>query len=201
MHKRQRTVLILLALIVVILALALLSILLRGEVLPTQEISEMIPYTAQTNMIMTLQSSAFQDNQAIPAEYTCDGEGKNPALEFLNIPDGAKSLALIMEDPDVPKTIREDGMWNHWLVWDMAATTREIRSGATAPGTVGQNTSGIFGYTPPCPPDREHRYVFTLYALDAKMRLNAEATKEELIDAMDGHILETAQLIGVYNRH
>lgn len=156
--------------------------------------------TAKTYTSMTLHSSAFANNQPLPADYTCDGSGVNPPLEFSAVPKNAKSLALIVEDQDVPKSIRTDGLWYHWLVWDMPAGTTGIDSGEEAPGIVGKNTSGTFAYTPPCPPDREHRYIFTLYALDTMLNLEASTTKDDLQKAMKGHILEQSELIGLYNR-
>lgn len=147
---------------------------------------------------MEIQSPAFGNNQKIPAKYTCDGENINPPFTFSDIPVDTKSLALIMDDPDVPKTIRADGMWNHLLVWNMPAGTKGIPENSLPLGIVGKNTSGQFGYQGPCPPDREHRYFFKLYALDTMLNLDQSATKKELEKAMEGHIKAYAELIGRY---
>lgn len=150
---------------------------------------------------MKIESSAFQNNQAVPSKYTCDGENINPPLSFSDVPKDAKSLILIMDDPDVPKTIRPDGMWDHWLVWNIPAGTTIINEGSTPPGIVGKNTGGQFGYQGPCPPDREHRYFFKLYALDTMLSLNTPTTTKQILEqAMEGHILEKTELIGLYKR-
>lgn len=155
----------------------------------------------KTSMSLTISSSAFQQNGIIPKLFTCDGRGISPALFFNNIPEGTQSLALVMEDPDVPKSIREDGMWNHWIAWNIPPETKGINEGESAPGVIGINTGGRIGYGAPCPPDREHRYIFTLYALDSTISLPEGSTKEELLPLIAPHIIETAQLIGRYNRH
>lgn len=154
----------------------------------------------QKIMSLTLTSPAFEMNGTIPALYTCDGKGISPELIFSNIPEGTLGLALTMEDPDVPKSVRADGMWNHWIVWNMSPTTIRIGEGGIPPGIVGKNTGGKAAYGGPCPPDREHRYIFTLYALDAILSLPQGSTKEELLQALSGHIIEQTQLIGRYNR-
>ncbi|MBI2506745.1 MAG: YbhB/YbcL family Raf kinase inhibitor-like protein [Candidatus Colwellbacteria bacterium] len=150
---------------------------------------------------MKLESSAFQNNQSIPSKYTCDGENISPPLIISEVPEGAKSLVLIMDDPDVPKNLRPDGMWDHWLVWDIPPVATEIREGTSPPGVVGKNTGGKTGYAGPCPPDREHRYFFKIYALDTMLDLSAETTtKADLEAAMQGHISGQAELMGRYNR-
>jgi Raf kinase inhibitor-like YbhB/YbcL family protein len=149
---------------------------------------------------MKLQSSAFKNNSPIPTRYACDGDKINPPLDFLEVPAGTRTLALTMEDPDVPRSLRPDGMFDHWLVWNMPVTTKGVRENSVPPGVVGQNTRGTLEYVPPCPPDRQHRYVFTLYALDKALQLERTCTKTDLLKAMDGHIVDYAQLIGLYNR-
>lgn len=149
---------------------------------------------------MKIESSAFQHNQSIPAKYTCDGQNMNPPLAFLDVPSDAKSLVLIMEDPDVPKSISPDGMWDHWLVWNMPPDTKGIAEGEKPKGVVGKNTGGQFGYQGPCPPDRQHRYFFKLYALDTTVTLDLSATKQDIAKAMERHILDKVELIGLYNR-
>lgn len=151
-------------------------------------------------MPLKITSPAFEMNEMIPSRFTCDGENISPEFIFSNIPEGTHSFALTMEDPDVPHSIRPDGMWNHWVVWNIPPTTTSIKSGATPPGVLGMNTSKRVAYDGPCPPDREHRYIFTLYALDTKLSLPSGANKEALLDDISTHIIEKAQLIGFYNR-
>ncbi|PIR07319.1 MAG: YbhB/YbcL family Raf kinase inhibitor-like protein [Candidatus Komeilibacteria bacterium CG11_big_fil_rev_8_21_14_0_20_36_20] len=149
---------------------------------------------------MKITSPAFGNNQSIPRQYTCDGENINPPLEFLEVPVGTKSLVLIMEDPDVPKYIREDGRWDHWLIWNIPPETKNITENSTPPGLVGLNTSGRTDYVSPCPPDREHRYFFKLYALKTTLDLPAGSTKADLLAVMQAHIIDQAELIGLYQR-
>lgn len=148
---------------------------------------------------MIIQSPAFQHGMPIPARYTCDGENIHPALTFSDVPIDAKSLALLMDDPDVPKNIRPDGMWDHWVVFNMPSDTREIKD-ATAPGVYGKNTGGQKEYGGPCPPDQEHRYFFKLYALDTLLDLPWGASKKDVEQAMEGHVLAQAELMGTYDR-
>lgn len=151
---------------------------------------------------MELKSAAFVHGGEIPRKYTCDGENINPPLSISGVPAGAESLVLIMDDPDVPRSVRPDGMWDHWLVWDIPPETMEIAEGSEPPGTVGRNTSGETGYQGPCPPDREHRYFFRVYALDAVLGLSPDKTgKDDLFAAMSDHILGQAELMGRYKRN
>lgn len=150
---------------------------------------------------MNLESSAFEYEGKIPPKYTCDGEGISPPLQISGVPENAKSLVLIMDDPDVPKNLRSDGMWDHWLVWNIPPETTEIAEGESPRGVIGKNTGGKAGYGGPCPPDREHRYFFKLYALDSMINLPPEtATKKDLEQAMEGRILGQAELMGRYDR-
>lgn len=155
---------------------------------------------------MRLTSDAFEQNGAIPATYTCDGENISPPLTIHDVPAEAKSLVLIVDDPDVPATAKNpvDGspvsVWDHWVVYDMPTTTVDISEGQVPDGTPGKNTRGTNVYGGPCPPDREHRYFFKLYALGAMLQLPEGATKSEVEEAMNGRVLDTAILIGTYNR-
>ena len=147
-----------------------------------------------TNMKIT--SSAFQNNSSIPSLYTCDGANINPPLTFSDIPAGAKSLALIMDDPDAPS-----GTWDHWLFWNLPPSVTEIKEGVPpAEAIVGVNSWPKIAYGGPCPPDREHRYFFKLYALDTMLNLSRGSTKKEVESAMSGHIIAQAELVGKYNR-
>ena len=145
-----------------------------------------------------IQSPAFQANGQIPSKYTCDGVGVNPALTFTGVPAKAQTLVLIMDDPDVPKNLMPSGVFDHWLIWNLPATSKGFAE-AAAEAKTGLNGMGQQGYMGPCPPDREHRYFFKLYALDTN--LTAKITnKAELEAAMKGHILEQAELVGRYAR-
>ena len=149
---------------------------------------------------MKITSPAFQHEGLIPSKYTCDAENVNPALEFFDVPENTKSLVLIMEDPDVPKSIRPDGMWNHWVVFNIPADTKGVNENEEPKGIAGITTSNKLKYGGPCPPDREHRYYFKLYALDTMLDLPQSSTKEQVLAAMQGHILGEAVLMGKYQR-
>lgn len=149
---------------------------------------------------MRLRSSAFEANGSIPSQYTCDGSNTSPPLTISGVPPAAASLVLIMDDPDVPATIRPDGVWDHWIVFNMPPDTTDIPPALEPAGTPGTGTSGATGYHGPCPPDREHRYMFKLYALDATLDLPAGATKADIETAMAGHIIAQTELIGRYQR-
>ncbi len=152
---------------------------------------------------MELLSSAFKNKENIPSKYTCDGKNISPPLEFKNIPPKTKSLVLIMEDPDIPDFVKEKfkiEMWDHWIVWDIPIYIKIIEEGENPSGIVGKNTRGKNEYGSPCPPDREHRYFFKLFALDCVLNLPNTTTKKDLQRAMQGHILDEAQLVGMYKR-
>lgn len=147
-------------------------------------------------MELKLTSPAFNHGMQIPSRYTCDGEDINPHLVIHGVPEGVKSLALVMEDPDAP-----GGLWVHWVTWDIPPDTREIREHTVPFGTEeGRNSWGESGYGGPCPPSGTHRYIFRLYALDTKLHLSGDAAKEKLEAAMEGHIMTTAELMGTYFR-
>jgi Raf kinase inhibitor-like YbhB/YbcL family protein len=149
---------------------------------------------------LSLKSSSFGDNENIPSIYTCDGYGINPPLKIENIPEGTKSLVLIMDDPDVPKYLREDGMWDHWIKFNIPPTTVVINEGEEPEGISGKGTSNNFSYYGPCPPDKKHRYFFKLYALDIELDLVEGVSKKRVEQAMKEHILDKTQLIGLYEK-
>ncbi len=149
---------------------------------------------------MELTSPAFFHDSVIPARYTCDGDNVNPPLVIGGVPEQAVSLVLIMDDPDVPKHLRADGMWDHWVVFNIPPQTREIAENSEPSGVHGLGTGGNLKYSGPCPPDREHRYFFKLYALDCKLDLAEGASKAEVEQAMAGHIMAEAELMGSYDR-
>jgi len=152
---------------------------------------------------MTIASSAFENNGTIPSKYTCDGQSINPPLQFGNVPSDAKSLVMLMDDPDVPKNIKPDGVFDHWVVYNISPTVHEIAENSVPHGVPqGLNGAGQEKYTGPCPPDREHRYFFKVYALDAPLDFSdpSKVSKQMVIDKMQGHIIDQAELIGKYNR-
>jgi len=149
---------------------------------------------------LLLMSQAFGEGDHIPAKYTCDGDDINPPFVISGVPEGTQSITLIMDDPDVPKSIREDGIWDHWVVFNIPANTTEIKEGVEPEGIHGRGTSGNLGYHGPCPPDREHRYFFKLYALDVELNLEEGVSKKEVERAMEGHVIQQTTLIGLYVR-
>jgi hypothetical protein len=149
---------------------------------------------------MKIASPVFEENGCIPPQHTCDGPDINPPLNIEGVPAEAKSLVLIMDDPDVPPQVREDRMWDHWIVFNIPPDITQIIEGQEPTGIHGQGTSGNLKYHGPCPPDGEHRYIFKLYALDTELDLEEGVTKEEVETAMEGHVLEGARLVGKYKR-
>jgi len=144
---------------------------------------------------MKITSPAFNHNENIPSKYTCDGENISPPLEFSDIPENTKTLTLIMDDPDAPV-----GTFVHWIIWNIPATITEIQEGEDISYQQGLNDFKEICYGGPCPPSGTHRYFFKLYALDTELDLETGATKQDLLEAMEGHITTKAELIGKYNR-
>jgi Raf kinase inhibitor-like YbhB/YbcL family protein len=149
---------------------------------------------------MKLTSSAFQDHAPIPSKYTCDGSDTIPPLAISDVPKQAKALALIVDDPDVPPSVRADRNWDHWVVWNIPPTTPAVAEGKAPEGVQGRNSWGKNAWGGPCPPDREHRYFFKLFALDTTLNLPPTAGKPELLKAMEGHIVAQTELVGKYDR-
>ncbi|HDD55081.1 MAG TPA: YbhB/YbcL family Raf kinase inhibitor-like protein [Chloroflexi bacterium] len=143
---------------------------------------------------MTLTSPAFAQEEAIPLQFSCDGDDLSPELAWAGVPEGAASLVLIMDDPDAPV-----GTWDHWLLFDMPPDLEGLAQGSTA-GTEGNNSWNRIGYGGPCPPGGTHRYFFKLYALDTTLDLPAGTAKTTLEAAMEGHILGQTELMGTYTR-
>lgn len=145
---------------------------------------------------MKIISSEFKNNEKIPSNYTCEGEDVNPPLEFVDVPEDAKSLALIVDDPDAPgKT------WVHWVVFNIPPETGEIDEDTVPDDAIlGRTDFGNKSYGGPCPPSGTHRYFFKLYALDAMLDLDSGASKQEVLDAMNGRIIEKAELVGIFAR-
>jgi len=151
--------------------------------------------TRQNNLPnkMRILSPAFDSNQEMPVSFTCRGDGHNPPLSISGVPGDAASLALIMDDPDAPS-----GEFVHWIAWDIGRDTTLIDEGLPPPMSVeGQNSLGQVGYMAPCPPTGVHRYHIKLFALDKNLELNEQSTKDELVRAMTGHIVDEAELVGL----
>jgi Raf kinase inhibitor-like YbhB/YbcL family protein len=147
---------------------------------------------------MRVSSPAFPPNGPIPAAFTCSGADQSPPLEWGDLPKGAKTLALILDDPDAPK-----GTWTHWTFWDLPATVTGLGQGEAAArrgATEGTTSARSTGYHGPCPPSGTHRYVFTLYAVDGKLGLPATARVEDLRRALQGRVLAQADVMGTFAR-
>lgn len=143
-------------------------------------------------------SPAFVHEGMIPARYTCDGDDAAPEVAWKNLPEKTKTLALICDDPDAPR-----GTWVHWVVYDIPATDTSFSAKTPddkQPFVFGKNSWGKTAYGGPCPPSGTHRYYFKLYALDTSLKLKPGATKEELLKAMEGHVLAQGELMGKYQR-
>ena len=153
-------------------------------------------------MAMTITSPAFEHGGMIPAKYTCDGENISHALEWSDVPAGTRSLVLINDDPDAPV-----GLWVHWVVYDIPPSAKGLPEHVDPSQEVlpngarqGANSWSRIGYGGPCPPGGTHRYFFKLYALDAEIALPPGATKNEVEQAIQGHVIEQAELMGKYSR-
>jgi Raf kinase inhibitor-like YbhB/YbcL family protein len=156
-------------------------------------------------MGLIITSSAFSQNESIPSMYTCDGQDISPPLGWSNIPSAAESLALIVDDPDAPDPAAPKMTWVHWILYNMPVNSpgleENISPAALPAGAMeGINDWQRTGFGGPCPPIGRHRYFFKLYALDVVLSDLDEPTKVELEQAMQGHILEKAELIGTYQR-
>ncbi|MGH8022488.1 MAG: YbhB/YbcL family Raf kinase inhibitor-like protein [Limisphaerales bacterium] len=158
------------------------------------------PASAAPETRMVLKSPAFADGQPIPGEYTCHGRDFSPPLQWSGTPSRAKSIALTCEDPDAP-----GGTFTHWVIFNVPATatgfSENVSKAAPLPdgSRQGKNSFGNIGYGGPCPPGgKAHHYIFRVYALDAALSLDSGAGREDLINAMSGHVLAQGQLTGTY---
>jgi Raf kinase inhibitor-like YbhB/YbcL family protein len=153
-------------------------------------------------MTISLSSPAFKDGETIPVKYSCEGQDVSPPLTWSEPPEGTQVFALIMDDPDAP-----GGVFTHWVLFNLTPDSRDLPEALATQAELpsgtrqGRNDFGRIGYGGPCPPSgRPHRYQFTLYALDQLLDLKAGAAKNQLIGAMQGHILAQGQLTGIYQR-
>jgi hypothetical protein len=162
----------------------------------------LLAHAAKGGSAMELTSPAFAPGGEIPAAHTCEGADRAPALAFANVPAAAKSLALIVDDPDAPDPKAPKMTWVHWVVFNLPAATKSLPEGGRLPaGAIeGQNDFKHTGWNGPCPPIGRHRYVFKLYALDQTMADLKRPTKGQVEKAMEGHTLAKAELIGTYEK-
>ena len=151
---------------------------------------------------MELKSTAFEDGERIPARFTCEGENISPGLTWSGAPEGTRSLALIVDDPDAPGDV-----FTHWVIFNIPADSRGLAEAIPAENQLasgalqGRTDFGRIGYGGPCPPPGSpHHYRFTLYALKKQLEPAAGASKQQVLNAMQGHILAQAQLFGIYQR-
>lgn len=150
----------------------------------------------QPKLPMKITSPAFSGSGKVPSKYTCDGDNTNPPLEFQDVPLDARSLVLIVDDPDAPSRT-----WVHWVVYNIDPRTKQIKENSVpAGGVLGVTDSGKSDYGGPCPPSGTHRYFFKLYALDTMLDLPGGLTKQQVLEKMNDHVIEQAQLIGLYSR-
>jgi hypothetical protein len=150
---------------------------------------------------MEIKSSAFKHGESIPSKYTCDNLDVSPPLEWLKVPAGTKSFALICDDPDAPA-----GTWVHWIVYNIPADMRDFSENVPKTEVIqngarqGKNDFGRIGYGGPCPPGGTHRYYFKIYALDSEIDSKPGLTKQALVKLMEPYVLEEGQLMGRYKR-
>lgn len=148
-----------------------------------------------------VRSSAFGEGERIPSDFTCEGADMSPPVEWSGVPAHAKSLAILVDDPDATA-----GDWVHWLAYDLPPSLTQLPAGIpeggrlSIGGSQGRSDFGSLGYGGPCPPSGTHRYFFKVYALDAVLHLKPGATKKELLEAMQGHVLAEGRLTGTYER-
>lgn len=146
---------------------------------------------------MKLESSSFENGGVIPRKYGYKKENVNPPLKIENVPNNAKSLVLIMDDPDAMGAVGK--IWVHWIVWNIDPKTTEIKENSVPSNSVlGKTDFGEIAYGGPAPPDKEHLYIFKLYALDSKLDLRSGSTKDQVTDGMKNHVISEARLEGRY---
>jgi Raf kinase inhibitor-like YbhB/YbcL family protein len=157
----------------------------------------------EATMSLEVTSDAFTNGQSIPAKYSCIGKNISPALAWNEPPAGTQSFALIVDDPDAPM-----GTWVHWVLFNIPADARNLQEDLPITGKnvdpnaihVGKNSAGKTGYDGPCPPSGTHRYYFKLYALDTAINLLPGATKDQVLNEMDGHILAQGEIMGTFSK-
>jgi Raf kinase inhibitor-like YbhB/YbcL family protein len=156
----------------------------------------------KASMSLSLTSPAFGQEGTIPSKYTCDGDNINPELNIANVPQGTKSFVLVMDDPDIPEEVKKTRgieVFDHWVVYNIPESTTMIPEGKDV-GSFGLNSRGTTKYAGPCPPDREHRYFFRLYALRDTLNFINVPTLKEVEDAAQSLMIEKTELMGRYER-
>lgn len=182
---------VIVAFIVLCIAIAAIVVLLSKQRAITSKKKQM-----NNVQPITIQSPAFAANQEIPAKYTCDGANVNPPLTFTNIPENAKSLVLIVDDPDAPAKT-----WVHWIIYNIPPQTTSVDENSVPQNAkLGTTDFGKSGYGGPCPPSGTHRYFFKVYALDAMFEDLKNPAKDVLEQKMQGHIVGQGELVGLYKR-
>lgn len=156
-------------------------------------------------MTLKVTSPAFLHGESIPARHTCEGEDISPPLEWSGVPRNARSIALIVDDPDAPDPAKPQRVYVHWVAYNIPAQNTSLPENASATGmpssaTQGKNDWGGIGYGGPCPPIGRHRYFFKVYALDTTLTGVKDATKSDLESAMTGHVLDSGELVGTYQK-
>lgn len=177
------------------IAITVIGVLYSQDQQRKQSIINQEVVTANTMGTLTLSSNAFGNNTQIPKKYTCQGDEVSPPLTIAGVPPEAKSLVLTMDDPDAPVSV-----WDHWVIWNITPDTAEIAENSTPVGVVGMNSSGQAGYQGPCPPFGMHRYRFTVYALSDVLSLAPGASKDTVLAAMRGIVLDQYTLVGLYQK-
>lgn len=155
--------------------------------------------------MFTLGSSAYKDQSAMDARFTCEGASVSPPLKWSGAPAGTKSYALIIDDPDAPDPAKPQRTFVHWVIYDIPAGVTSLKEGASQDlpdgARTGANDRGEADYTGPCPPIGRHRYFHKLYALDVVLPDLHNPSKAQLLAAMKGHVVGQTQLIGTYQKH
>ena len=148
-------------------------------------------------MSLFIESPAFLNNAVIPRQYTCQGINQSPPLHWKGAPEATASYVLIVDDPDAP-----NGTWDHWVLFNIPKALDHLDEATETPtgALSGLNTWGAHGYGGPCPPSGTHRYFFKLYALDVLLTVNSNSNKQDILNAMQNHILDSSQLIGLYQK-
>jgi Raf kinase inhibitor-like YbhB/YbcL family protein len=204
----MKTTASIITIVVVIILVALIFRIVNHGVSPNPSPSASVSINASSTEATSQQpfalaSAAFVNGDSIPSQYTCQGANTQPPLSWSNAPEGTQSFAITMYDPDVPKQVKKEGYFDHWEIFNIPATTTSLIASSTV-GILGNNGSGKAAYTGPCPPTQyqptEHRYIFTLYALDSMLSLKKGATRADIEKAAATHTIATTTLMGRFSQ-
>lgn len=173
--------------------------------LPLLLLAACLPLFGEDKMALTITSTAFSDGGAIPARYTCEGEDVSPPLMWDGVEENIRSLVLIVDDPDAPDPAAPKRTWVHWVLFNLPAQSQGLEEAVTLSGLPAGTQEGVndwkrTGYGGPCPPIGRHRYFFKLYALDTELHFAHSPSKAEVETAMKGHVLQSATMIGTYEK-